>query len=95
MAMKKTETIKYPIAKVTWIDAEEIGETGWNDLKEAVKKAKEPCPTMCSVGYVVHENDHHVALLSTIGPDVCSTLEKIPMSFVVKIEYLEVKDAKV
>ena len=90
-----TKSDSYKMAKVTWIDAEEIGDTGWNDLKDAIKKAKQPCPTMCSVGFVVHEDKNHIALLSTVGPDVCSTLEKIPMSFVVKIEYLEAKDAQV
>ncbi len=88
---KKTDP-KYPVVKVTWIDAEEIGDTGWNDLKDALKKAKEPCPTMISVGFAVHEDDKHIALLSTVGPDVCSTLEKIPMSFVVKIDRLEEKN---
>ena len=43
---------------------------------------------MRTVGYLVHEGDEHVALLSTIGPDECSTLEKIPKSFLKSLTYL-------
>ena len=37
---------------------------------------------MKSVGYVVYKDSDHVSLLTTIGPDECSSIEKIPMSFV-------------
>jgi len=77
-----------PIVEVVWIDAEEHGYAGWNDLKEMMKKAKKPCPVMNSVGYEVFRNDDHIALLSTIGPDECSTLEKIPTGFIRSINVL-------
>ena len=33
---EKTNPVKeYPIAEVVWKDAEEKGETGWNDLKRS------------------------------------------------------------
>ena len=77
-----------PIVEVVWIDAEEHGEIGWNDLKAMLKRAKKPCPVMNSVGYEVHRDDDHISLLSTIGPDECSTLEKIPTGFIRSITVL-------
>ena len=82
MPKKPTPVKEYPIAEVVWKDAEEKGETGWNDLKEILAYAKKPCPIMKSVGYVVYKDSDHVSLLTTIGPDECSSIEKIPMSFV-------------
>ena len=76
---------EYDIVQVTWIDAEEIGEVGWNNLGEQLKASKRPCPVMKSVGYCVWKDAEHIALLSTVGKDLASTLEKIPMSFVTDI----------
>ena len=83
--MKKKD---YKIVEVTWVDAEEKGESGWNDLKEQLAYAKKPCPVMRSVGYVVFEGKDHIALLSSIGPAECSTIEKIPATFVQEIKVL-------
>ncbi len=80
---------QYEILEVTWTDAEELGDVGWNTLKEQLKNAKKPCPVMKSVGYCVHRSETHISLLSTIGKDVASTLEKIPMSFVVDVKVLD------
>tara|TARA_R100000234_G_C4874762_1_gene124825 strand:- start:2 stop:310 length:309 start_codon:yes stop_codon:yes gene_type:complete len=83
-AMAK-RSIDYDIVEVVWKDAEELGDVGWNDLKKQLKEAKQPCPTMRTVGYVVYRGEDHIAILSTIGDKDCSTLEKIPMSFVLDI----------
>ena len=77
-----------PIVRVTWIDAEEVGEIGWNCLKEQKRKAKEPCPIIISVGHVLFQSDKHISLVSTIGPDISGAVEKIPSEFVVSIEEL-------
>ncbi len=80
--------ITYDIVEVVWIDAEEHGEVGWNDLKEQLTHAKKPCPTMTTVGYLVYDGKDHISLLSTIGNKECSTLEKIPKGFIVSITTL-------
>ena len=82
------------IVKVTWIDAEEYGEVGWNSLKSMKTYAKKPCPTMISVGHVLYEDDNHISLISTLGDKESSSLEKIPKSFVNKIEELVTKVEK-
>jgi len=76
---------EYQIVEVLWSDAEEKGDTGWNDIKEMLQYAKKPCPIMKSVGYDVYRDKDHISLLSTIGPDECSTIEKIPIAFVKSI----------
>ena len=80
----------YDIVLVEWVDAEEKGESGWNDLKEMLRYAKKPCPVMRSVGFEVYRDKDHIALLSSIGPDECSTVEKIPTGFIVSITPLRV-----
>lgn len=90
MAKRKPQmkTDKFPVVEVVWIDAEERGETGWNDYAEMMREARRPCPTMHSIGYQVYRGDDHIALLSTVGPGVSSTLEKIPTGFIVSITVL-------
>ena len=82
----------YPRVEVIWIDAEEHGNVGWNDLKEQLKYAKEPCPTMKNIGYEVHRDDDHISLLHCIGGNECSSIEKIPISCIKDIVLLKGKD---
>jgi len=79
---------KYEIVEVEWLDAEELGEVGWNSTKEMLKLAKKPCPLMNSLGYLVYDGEEHIALLSTVHPECCSTVEKIPKGMILKITYL-------
>ena len=78
----------YRLVEVIWVDAEEYGEVGWNDLKAAKRYAKKPCPRMRSVGYVLHFDDQHISLASTVGNEQCSTIEKVPCQFILSIKDL-------
>ena len=84
----------YELVEVVWVDAEELGETGWNNLKSQLRDAKKPCPQMKSIGYLVFQNDKHISLLSTMGKDLASTLEKIPVGFIIEINKLTREDSK-
>ena len=79
---------KYKMVRVVWTDAEEHGDVGWNSLPAQLKYAKKPCPEIVSVGFEVYRDDAHIALLSSIGAKECSTVEKIPMGFILAIEEL-------
>ena len=72
--------ITYDIVEVVWIDAEEHGEVGWNDLKEQLTHAKKPCPTMTTVGYLVYDGKDHISLLSTQIPLLCLLCPFLPTS---------------
>jgi len=87
--MTRKKTKNYNIVEVIWQDAEEIGDVGWNDKKKQLREAKKPCPVMRTVGYEVYRDKDHIALLSTIGKDLASTLEKIPIRFVKTITVLQ------
>ena len=89
--MKKTTGKQYDMVEVVWIDAEEHGEIGWNNLKAQLKYAKKPCPLMRSVGFEVWRDDNHIALISSVGDKECSSVEKIPMGFVELVNLLTVK----
>ena len=84
----KKKPREYNIVEVCWIDAEEHGEVGWNNLKAQLKYAKKPCPVMRSVGYEVWRDEDHIALLSSVGDKECSSIEKIPIAFVKSITLL-------
>ncbi len=86
MAKKQTNFNK--IVEITWVDAEEHGIVGWNDLEEMKEYAKSAPPTIKSVGYVVFENSEHISIVSSIGPDICGTMEKIPTTFIKDIKEL-------
>jgi transposase len=86
---KNLEPTELPIAEVVWVDAEECGDIGWNELDELLEKAAEPCPVMRSVGYVLHHCEDHISLISTIGPDECGSLEKIPAEFLKSVTYMK------
>jgi len=81
---------QYDMVKITWVDAEEVGETGWNNLKAQLRSASKPCPTVQSVGFLVYQDEHHISLISSLGPDICGACEKIPMGFVKRIDKLTV-----
>ena len=89
---KKPRTPKasdaFPIWEVLWEDAEELGEVGWNNVRDLMKEATKPCPVMRTVGYVVFEGPTHVSLMSTIGPSESGRLEKIPTGFIKKKKVL-------
>ena len=70
------------ILEVVWVDAQEVGTVGWNDLDDILTEASKPCPIMHSVGYLVHEDEDQINLISTVGPSECSSLEKIPRGWV-------------
>ena len=80
--------IMYKLVEVIWRDAEEYGEVGWNDLKAMKRYAKKPCPIMKSVGYILYQNTQHISLASTVGPEQCSSIEKIPCEFIKSITEL-------
>ena len=78
----------YRLVEVLWVDAEEYGETGWNNLAAMKRYAKKPCPIMRTTGYVIYEGKSHISLASTVGDKECSTIEKIPTEFVKSIKDL-------
>jgi hypothetical protein len=72
------------ILEVLWNDAVEEGDIGWNDLKDMIKAAKRPCPVMRTLGYLAYSDDHQISLISTLGSEECSRLDKIPRAWVLK-----------
>ena len=80
---------RYPKVEVIWVDAEERGEVGWNNLEEQLKFAKKPCPAMRNIGYEVYRDDNHISLLHSVGKNECSSVEKIPISCIKDIILLK------
>ena len=85
------KTKVYPRVEIIWKDAEERGEVGWNNLKEQLKFAKKPCPTIKNIGYEIYRNYKHISLLHSIGENECSSIEKIPIACIKDIILLKEK----
>ena len=83
---------KYPLVEVLWRDAEEVGDVGWNDLEEMLEAARDPCPLVYSVGYLVHDSETHISLIRAFHSEGCSTVEKIPKRFIENLEWVRNKE---
>jgi len=83
----------YRLVEVRWLDAEDHGDPGWNELKAMKRYAKKPAPIMNSVGYVLYEGPDHISLASTVSDIQCSIVEKIPKGCILNIR--EIKYSKV
>ena len=79
----------YKIAKITWQDAETYGDSAWIAIEEGIDQASTPPPCMSSVGWVLHQDDHYVAITSDLGPNECGHITKIPLQMVRTMEILD------
>jgi len=79
---------KYPIIEVLWVDAEEVGQLGWNDPDEVIADAAADCPIVHSVGYLIFESEAHISLIRAYHSDGLSSVEKIPKGFIREIRVL-------
>lgn len=81
----------YPIVEVLWRDAVEIGDYSWNDLEEMLDQAKEPCPLVKSVGYMIYDGEAHISLVGGFHSEQASRVECIPKGCIEAIRLLEKK----
>jgi hypothetical protein len=83
-----TQTARFPIVEVIWVDAIEVGDIGWNDPDESISEAQKDCPIVHSVGYIIFESDSHISLIRSWHSDGYSSVEKIPKGFIRDIRTL-------
>jgi hypothetical protein len=76
------------IVEVEWVDAEESGSVGWNDIEEMVAYSTIPCPIVKSVGYVIFEDEAQISLIRSWHSGGLSSVEKIPKGWVRSIRPL-------
>lgn len=78
----------YPLVEVIWVDAEEVGEIGWNNLEDMLEAAALPCPIVHSIGYLVHDSESHISLIRAFFAEGSSSVEKIPKRFIEDLRVL-------
>lgn len=71
---------------IEWIDAQTTGGAEWLEKSEMMSAAKSKLPVMCTVGYVIHEDEYQYAVVSTLGPAEGSQVHKIPKCMVLNVE---------
>ena len=54
IVMPRSKKPSYPfdalqVMEIVWHDAIEMGDIGWNNIKDIIKYAKKPCPIMHTV----------------------------------------------
>tara|TARA_R110000737_G_scaffold242413_2_gene253674 strand:+ start:577 stop:834 length:258 start_codon:yes stop_codon:yes gene_type:complete len=76
------------IVKVVWVDAETIGDSGWQDIADIhqIKECKPPI--MSTVGFVLGEYDTHITITDSVGDKECGHVTKIPTSMINQITEL-------
>jgi hypothetical protein len=76
------------IVRIRWIDAETIGDSGWQDLEEVKESIETEPPTMITVGFVLGEYATHITLTDSLGTKECGHLTKIPIEMIKSIDIL-------
>ena len=74
---------KPPVVELHWVDAQTSGGSEWMEYDETKSVAKSKLPCMFAVGYLVHEDDTQVAIVSMLGPNESSQVHKIPKSMII------------
>jgi hypothetical protein len=74
--------MSYKIVEVYWVDAQTTGDSGWQDLTDAKADAMLPPPVMRTVGYLLIDEDDHIALTDSLGTVECGHVTKIPRSMI-------------
>ena len=54
---------------VIWVDAQTSGGAGWQDAADMVEAMKAPAPLVHTVGFLMHEDEHRIAICDTIQAD--------------------------
>lgn len=74
--------------RIEWIDSEHYGEN-WTDRAKVEKWARDdPCPTIVSVGQVLHMDENHVVLVQGAYNDSVGAVFKIPKFAIRKMRRL-------
>jgi hypothetical protein len=66
--------------EVVWLDAET--KSGWQDISEAEADFDSTATVCHNIGYLVHENESHVVLISGYNDSEYSEVTKIPRGMV-------------
>ena len=76
------------VVKVTWVDAETVGDSSWQELEEVMQTAKDQPPVMQTVGFVLCECETHISITDSIGEQECGHVTKIPLAMIQEVEVL-------
>jgi hypothetical protein len=91
----KVSIDKYPIVKVTWVDATD-GDTGWVSFDDIISHK---LSIVVDIGWLVVKTKEKIILMSSFGDDPDSPeggrYTAIPSSWIKKVEYLKVESVKV
>ncbi len=77
------------IAWIKWTDAITSAEPGWTSKEDAMATASSPLPIMYSVGYILHNDEGHIALTDSVGDEEFGQITKIPKSMILEFDYLK------
>jgi hypothetical protein len=85
---------EWEMVSIYWVDAESDGGTGWQDPEEMIEFAKRPLPVMHTVGLLVFECDHYIAVTDSKGPEEMGSVTKIPLGWIQQYDRLGVVASK-
>ena len=77
------------IVKIVWIDAETVGDSGWQEIEAIGDTVESPPPVMQSVGFLLGEYDSHVAITDSVGNKEYGHVTKIPVQMIRYMTYMQ------
>ena len=77
------------IVKVIWVDAETIGDSGWQEICEVGDSIESAPPVMQSVGFLLGEYDTHITITDSVGDKEYGHITKIPAPMIRYITYMQ------
>ena len=77
------------IVKIVWIDAETVGDSGWQEIEAIGDTVESPPPVMQSVGFLLGEYDSPVAITDSVGDKEYGPVTKIPVQMIRYMTYMQ------
>ena len=68
--------------RITWVDAETIGDSGWQDLSDIQDIKEIKPPVMETIGFVLGDFETHITITDSIGDKECGHVTKIPKEMI-------------
>lgn len=95
MTIDKVDINKFPMVRVTWVDAKD-GISGWEEIEEIINY---DLATVVDVGWMVSKDARKIVIMGSFctsdeDPQEGGRYTAIPTSWVTKVEYLKVDKVK-
>lgn len=76
------------LVEILWVDAYTVGGAEWMEKEESSNIAKSALPYMITVGFILYQDRHQIAVTNTVGSDETAQVWKIPKRMIIRTRLL-------